>query len=195
MSFQSRECCRCSVLILQTTSSSSSTAERYMAVPMLPSSGEIPSTETPVGTASIGSEPGSAGILPGRLGSASSVGSVLAIDKLTRLAASVRYVGLRCSVSVTSMRSSRASNRDCAALNRYSGYDPRNVCTDSSGLPTSSSRTPRPCKAASMSNPASVASWKSSTISSLGRSSISACVTVAAASTMSCDASRRYSPG
>ena len=35
-----------------------------------------------------------------------------------------------------STRSNLAPMRACAWLNRYSGYDPRNLCTASSGLPT-----------------------------------------------------------
>ena len=80
-------------------------------------------------------------------------------------------------------------------LNRYSGYDPRNVCTASSGLPTSNSRTPRLRNAVRKSKPASVASWKSSTMTSFGRSDVSASFTAAAASIMSCEASRRYWSG
>ena len=131
-----------------------------------------------------------AGILPGRFASASSVDSVLAMVRLTRLATAARSVPS--AIWDGSSRTSRAPNRDCAMLNKYSGYDPRNVCTASSGLPTSSSRTPRLRNAVRKSKPASVASWKSSTMTSFGRSDVLASFTAAAASIMSCEASRRY---
>ena len=83
--------------------------------------------------------PSQGGIFPGRAGKGTVSSSVEGIDRETRAATVSPYV---CRICDGRLSGSARNAPRCACWNRYSGYEPRKVCTASSGLPTRTRRTP-----------------------------------------------------